>query len=250
MTFCEDTEHIYEQVIREIAASYDKEYFWEVRVRLLGTTEQNTSKIAVTELGLPITVEEFRTQFSTMGRQRLNDVGMMKGVHNGCMWCSFYCFCLAYNNLDCLFPDEITIESYPFCFVFGFIAKLDFFFLFITNKILLTLELTCIIYILSSIYVRCITGAARLLKHLHKNKIPFALATSSSKEMAEIKQTNHTALFDLFHHKVMGSSDPEVINGKPAPDIFLVAAKRFPDNPKPENVRYNRILFFIIFYAD
>lgn len=133
MTFCEDTEHIYEQVIREIAASYDKEYFWEVRVRLLGTTEQNTSKIAVTELGLPITVEEFRTQFSTMGRQRLNDVGMMKGVHNGCMWCSFYCFCLAYNNLDCLFPDEITIESYPFCFVFGFIAKLDFFF-FIYHK--------------------------------------------------------------------------------------------------------------------
>lgn len=54
--------------------------------------------------------------------------------------------------------------------------------------------------------------------------------------MAELKTRNHMALFDLFHHKVMGTSDPEVVNGKPAPDIFFVAARRFPDNPKPENV--------------
>lgn len=71
---------------------------------------------------------------------------------------------------------------------------------------------------------------------MHKTGVPFALATSSSKEMAELKQTHHRALFDLFDHKVMGSTDPEVINGKPAPDIFLIAAKRFPDSPKPENV--------------
>lgn len=80
-------------------------------------------------------------------------------------------------------------------------------------------------------------GAARLIRHLNKNNIPFALATSSSLEMATIKMTNHLELFGLFDHKVMGSSDPEVINGKPAPDIFLVAARRFPDNPKPEQVR-------------
>lgn len=54
--------------------------------------------------------------------------------------------------------------------------------------------------------------------------------------MADIKITNHRELFELFHHKVMGSSDPEVINGKPAPDIFLVAAGRFPDNPDPAKV--------------
>lgn len=68
------------------------------------------------------------------------------------------------------------------------------------------------------------------MRHLHANNVPFALATSSSAEMMDLKITDHRELFDLFNHKVCGT-DKEVANGKPAPDIFLVAAKRFVKPP-------------------
>lgn len=69
-------------MIGDIAASYGKPYPWDVRVRLLGTTEMTTAKIAVTELELPITIDEFRAQFTASSRQKLLDVDMMKGVHS------------------------------------------------------------------------------------------------------------------------------------------------------------------------
>ena len=81
-----------------------------------------------------------------------------------------------------------------------------------------------------------LSGAERLVRHLHENNVPICLATSSSKESVDVKTTHHKELFSLFHHKVMGSSDPDVKEGKPAPDIFLIAAKRFPDVPNPEDV--------------
>lgn len=76
-------------------------------------------------------------------------------------------------------------------------------------------------------------GAERLIRHLHAANVPICVATSSGKEMAELKMANYPELFDLFSHKVMGSTDPHVKNGKPAPDIFLVAASRFSDQPDP-----------------
>jgi len=76
----------------------------------------------------------------------------------------------------------------------------------------------------------------KLLHHLKNNNIPIALATSSSKESSDLKTQKWKHIFDLFNHKVYGGSDTEIVQGKPNPDIFLIAAQRFPDNPHPSKV--------------
>lgn len=149
-----DTEPIYDTVIGDIIKLHNKEYLDDIKLKIMGRTDQMFAKIIVEDLNLPITEEEFLSKFYELCRQRFLNVNLLR-------------------------------------------------------------------------------GAERLIKHLHQHNIPFCLATSASLEIAEIKMKSHQNLFDLFSHKVMGSSDPEVQHGKPAPDIFLIAASRFPANPNP-----------------
>ncbi|XP_025202004.1 probable pseudouridine-5'-phosphatase [Melanaphis sacchari] len=74
-------------------------------------------------------------------------------------------------------------------------------------------------------------GVEDLLEHFHQQKIPMAVATSCSEDSYRLKTDHLKDIFSVFHHVVTGSSDPEVKNGKPAPDIFKVCASRFPGNP-------------------
>ncbi|XP_058801206.1 pseudouridine-5'-phosphatase-like isoform X2 [Phymastichus coffea] len=82
-------------------------------------------------------------------------------------------------------------------------------------------------------HTKLLPGAERLLRHLKKHNVPIALATSSSAESFALKTGHLKEVFDLFEHKVLGGSDPDVKHGKPSPDIFIVAAKRFSDVPDP-----------------
>ncbi|XP_050464788.1 pseudouridine-5'-phosphatase-like [Cataglyphis hispanica] len=109
----------------------------------------------------------------------------------------------------------------------------------IINMLQLPITLQAVEKKLASIYreifpqSKIMPGAERLLLHLKKNNVPLALATSSSKESSDLKTQKWNHIFNVFNHKVYGGTDPEVFRGKPSPDIFLIAAKRFPDNPDP-----------------
>ena len=74
-------------------------------------------------------------------------------------------------------------------------------------------------------------GARRLVEHLHKHQIPMAIATGSDKQSFAIKTGRNQSFFDTYFSHVVLSCDPEVKSGKPAPDIFMVAAQRFTQLP-------------------
>lgn len=69
-----------------------------------------------------------------------------------------------------------------------------------------------------------VPGAEEFVRSLAARGIPMAVATSTARVSFEIKTKNH-GWFSLFHQIVCGD-DPEVENPKPAPDIFLLAARR------------------------
>mgnify|MGYP006281224213 CR=1 FL=1 len=67
-------------------------------------------------------------------------------------------------------------------------------------------------------------GAPELVARCHSTGLPMALATSSSRSAVELKASPHPWL-QLIEVRVHGD-DPELRNGKPAPDVFLLAAER------------------------
>ncbi|MFJ2446659.1 HAD-IA family hydrolase [Pseudomonas sp. NPDC087626] len=68
-------------------------------------------------------------------------------------------------------------------------------------------------------------GARELVEHLQANNIPIAVGTSSSSQSFAQKTTLHRDWFALFD-TIVTADDPEVGAAKPAPDIFLTAARR------------------------
>jgi pseudouridine 5'-phosphatase len=72
-------------------------------------------------------------------------------------------------------------------------------------------------------------GAESVVRWLHTQKIPMAVATSSSRSLFRVKTAHHD-WFELFTIVVCGD-DPRLKRPKPAPDIFLLAAQELGIRP-------------------
>lgn len=80
-------------------------------------------------------------------------------------------------------------------------------------------------------HAMAMAGAEGLVRHLKQAGIPIAVGTSSSKHYFSQKTTLHQEWFALFD-TIVTADDPEVGAAKPAPDIFLVAARRLGVDPR------------------
>lgn len=74
-------------------------------------------------------------------------------------------------------------------------------------------------------------GAVDLVRSLAKRHVPMAVATSSHRHMFDLKTRRHKEWFGLFDRIILGD-DPRIERGKPAPDIFLLAASELGAEPE------------------
>ncbi len=74
------------------------------------------------------------------------------------------------------------------------------------------------------VHARPMAGAPELVRRCRELAIPMALATSSSRAAVALKAAPHPWL-ELIGVRVHGD-DPQLQAGKPAPDVFLLAAER------------------------
>jgi len=75
-----------------------------------------------------------------------------------------------------------------------------------------------------------ITGAEAFTRHLHARGLTLAVATSSTRGLYQLKTQDHRAWFSIFSAVVCGD-DPRLTHTKPAPDIFLLAARELGVDP-------------------
>ncbi|KAI5889158.1 HAD-like protein [Schizophyllum commune H4-8] len=73
--------------------------------------------------------------------------------------------------------------------------------------------------------VQLLPGIERLVAHLHAHHIPIAVATGSRRSKYALKTAHLGHVFERFGAAVVCGDDLADARGKPAPDIFLAAAR-------------------------
>jgi pseudouridine-5'-monophosphatase len=79
--------------------------------------------------------------------------------------------------------------------------------------------------------VQACPGALELVEMFAAANLPMAIATSSHQSAVAKKRKNHGVMFQHFQAVICGDH-PAVLQGKPAPDIYLEAARQLGVDPK------------------
>ncbi|XP_068619511.1 pseudouridine-5'-phosphatase-like isoform X2 [Battus philenor] len=225
-----DTENLYTIAFQNILSRFGKEFTFDIKLKLMGSQAHECAQILITDLDLPMTVEEFIMETKVQFQMLFPDTGLMPDTED--------LYTIGFQKIASRYGKEFTFALK--CKIMGQQSR-EF-----AASIIDSLELPLTVdefleqsrTIFKELFPesKVLPGVAKLIHHLCQKNVPIGLATSSSVETYNLKVQKHTDLFDLFKYKTWGSSDPLVKRGKPYPDIFLVAAAKFPENPVPEKV--------------
>ncbi|KAH7934526.1 hypothetical protein HPB51_029108 [Rhipicephalus microplus] len=75
-----DTEKIHEEAVQTIASRYGKEYTWELKVKLMGTTGLDSARMVIDGLNLPLTVGDYLADLGRIYAEKYPKVDLMPGA--------------------------------------------------------------------------------------------------------------------------------------------------------------------------
>ncbi|XP_019869784.1 pseudouridine-5'-phosphatase-like isoform X2 [Aethina tumida] len=75
-----DSEGVYRNAIASIARRFGKVYTPQIMGKVVGTVEKETARIAIQEMNLPISIDNFRADFRSYASKYLGNVPLMPGA--------------------------------------------------------------------------------------------------------------------------------------------------------------------------
>jgi len=75
-----DTERIYTEIMQRIASKYGKTFTWDMKVKMMGMPGLPSAQLAVSEMGLPMTGEEFLSKAKEHKQELFPHCNIMPGA--------------------------------------------------------------------------------------------------------------------------------------------------------------------------
>lgn len=77
-----ESESIYRRILNSIANQFGKEYTHDIEKKILGSTEKDIAKIFLSELGIPLSSEEFLDIYHKKVAAELQNPDLMPGKNS------------------------------------------------------------------------------------------------------------------------------------------------------------------------